>query len=296
VLTIQYISVSNLSGVLKTVQKIKNFLNLGERDGFLWIAGPCLVEGRDITLKTAEKLVQIASKYNLPYIFKSSYRKANRTSISSFSGIGDDEALKILDEVKRTYGCPVLTDVHSVGEAQWASSVVDVIQIPAFLCRQTDIIVASARTGKVVNIKKGQFASATTMIHAARKVLSSGNDMVMITERGNFFGYTDLVVDFRNVIDIMWGGYPVIMDITHSTQKPNIEVGYSGGSRKYAELLGRCAIVSLASGIFMETHPDPSSAMSDKDTQLPLHKVEQIVVNLLKVWECVQSLQYVELQ
>lgn len=240
---------------------------------FVFIGGPCVIEGRDITLRTAEKIATITSSLKIPYIFKSSYDKANRTSINSYRGLGIEEGLKILIEVKHSLAIPVLTDVHSVQEVKIVSEVVDIIQVPALLSRQTDILVACGKTGKPVNIKKGQFLSPNEIQYAIDKVLSTGNSQILITERGTCFGYNNLVNDFR-AIPIMKGfGYPVIFDATHSVQKPGAQSSYSGGEREFVLPLAKAALATGADGIFMEVHEDPSNALCDGENSVPLDEL-----------------------
>ena len=251
------------------------------------IAGPCVVESEKITMHIAREVVRIASHYDLDLIFKASYRKANRTSGSSFSGIGDEQALSILAKVKKEFGVRVTTDIHTAEEANLAAEYVDVLQIPAFLCRQTDLLVAAGSTGKTVNIKKGQFASAGTMDFALDKVRSSGNENLMLTERGTFFGYNDLVVDMRNIPLMKKTGVPVIVDITHSLQQPNQPGGFSGGNPEMIETIGKCAVAAGADGIFLETHPSPSEALSDGLSMLPMNRLEDLIKKLVSVRKAV---------
>ena len=251
------------------------------------IAGPCVVESEKITMHIAREVVRIASHYDLDLIFKASYRKANRTSGSSFSGIGDAQALSILAKVKKEFGVRVTTDIHTAEEANLAAEYVDVLQIPAFLCRQTDLLVAAGSTGKTVNIKKGQFASAGTMDFALDKVRSSGNENLMLTERGTFFGYNDLVVDMRNIPLMKKTGVPVIVDITHSLQQPNQPGGFSGGNPEMIETIGKCAVAAGADGIFLETHPSPSEALSDGLSMLPMNRLEDLIKKLVSVRKAV---------
>ena len=247
------------------------------------IAGPCVVESEKITMHIAREVVRIASHYDLDLIFKASYRKANRTSGSSFSGIGDAQALSILAKVKKEFGVRVTTDIHTAEEANLAAEYVDVLQIPAFLCRQTDLLVAAGSTGKTVNIKKGQFASAGTMDFALDKVRSSGNENLMLTERCTFLGYNDLVVDMRNIPLMKKTGVPVIVDITHSLQQPNQPGGFSGGNPEMIETIGKCAVAAGADGIFLETHPSPSEALSDGLSMLPMNRLEDLIKKLVSV-------------
>lgn len=246
-----------------------------------------MVESEKITMHIAREVVRIASHYDLDLIFKASYRKANRTSGSSFSGIGDAQALSILAKVKKEFGVRVTTDIHTAEEANLAAEYVDVLQIPAFLCRQTDLLVAAGSTGKTVNIKKGQFASAGTMDFALDKVRSSGNENLMLTERGTFFGYNDLVVDMRNIPLMKKTGVPVIVDITHSLQQPNQPGGFSGGNPEMIETIGKCAVAAGADGIFLETHPSPSEALSDGLSMLPMNRLEDLIKKLVSVRKAV---------
>ena len=260
-----------------------------ENGNFLLLAGPCVVESEEMTFRVAGELVRLCSKYQIPLIFKSSYRKANRSRLDSFSGIGDLKALEILAAVRNEYSVPVVTDIHSPEEAELAAKYVDVLQIPAFLCRQTDLLVAAARTGKVINVKKGQFLSGASMRFVAGKIRDSGNTGVMLTERGSFFGYNDLVVDMRNIPVMKQTGAPVIMDITHSLQQPNQEGGVSGGQPDMIETIGRCAIAAGADGIFIETHPEPATALSDGANMLRLDMLEDLLKKLTMIKTTVNS-------
>lgn len=244
---------------------------------FLLIAGPCVVEGDEIVFSIADHIVKLTDKYKIPFVFKASYRKANRSRADSFTGIGDSLALKILAEVGRRFDVPVITDIHNPHEAELAADSVDVLQIPAFLCRQTDLLVAAAKTGKCINIKKGQFLSGSSMKFAVEKVRECGNSNIMLTDRGNMFGYQDLVVDFRNIPLMQENKVPVIMDITHSLQKPNQETGVSGGNPQMIETIGRASIAAGADGIFLETHTDPSSARSDGANMLHISNLERLL-------------------
>jgi 2-dehydro-3-deoxyphosphooctonate aldolase (KDO 8-P synthase) len=260
-----------------------------ESGNFLLLAGPCVVEDEKTVLETAEHIYNLAEKYRLPFIFKASYRKANRSRGDSFSGIGDLSALRIIAEVAEKFNIPVVTDIHNPDEAYIAAEYVDMLQIPAFLCRQTDLLTAAGKTGKWVNIKKGQFLSGVSMKFAVEKVRDSGNENIMLTDRGNMYGYQDLIVDFRNIPEMQKTGYPVIMDITHSLQQPNQESGVSGGKPELIELIGKAAIAAGADGIFVETHPDPSKAKSDGANMLKLCYLEELIVRLIKIRQAVNS-------
>jgi 2-dehydro-3-deoxyphosphooctonate aldolase (KDO 8-P synthase) len=252
---------------------------------FFLMAGPCAIEGEDVVMRTAEKVVDICTRLRLPLIFKGSYRKANRTRLDSFTGIGDEKALKILAGVRERFGTPVVTDFHSADEAAMAAVYVDVLQVPAFLCRQTDILVAAAKTGKVVNVKKGQFLSPDAMRFAVDKIVQSGNNKVVLTERGTTFGYGDLVVDFRGIPTMQAFSAPVVMDCTHSLQQPNQRSGVTGGQPALIETIARAAIAVGADGLFIETHPDPSSAKSDGANMLPLDRLEALLEKLVRIRE-----------
>jgi len=252
---------------------------------FVFIGGPCVIEGREITLKTAEALCRITEELGIPFIFKSSYDKANRTSIESFRGLGIAEGLKILAEIKQSTGIPVLTDVHSAEEARAAAEVVVVLQVPALLSRQTDLLVACGKTGKPVNIKKGQFLSPHDMQHAIRKVESTGNNRIIVTERGTSFGYNTLVNDFRAIPIMKTFGYPVVFDATHSIQKPGAGPGRSGGEREFVFPLAKAALAVGADGIFMEVHINPGQALCDGATSLPLNDLPFMLKTLKKIEE-----------
>jgi 2-dehydro-3-deoxyphosphooctonate aldolase (KDO 8-P synthase) len=260
-----------------------------ESGNFLLIAGPCVVESEEIIFETADHLRMLSEKYQIPFVFKSSYRKANRSKGDSFSGIGDIKALRILAEVRNKYSVPVITDIHNPEEARIAAGYVDVLQIPAFLCRQTDLLIAAAKTGKWINIKKGQFLSGSSMKFAVEKVMESGNDRIMLTDRGNMFGYQDIVVDFRNIPEMQKTGVPVIMDITHSLQQPNQEAGVSGGRPDMIETIGKAAISVGADGIFIETHPNPAVAKSDGANMLILSGMENLLRRLVALRKTVNS-------
>jgi 2-dehydro-3-deoxyphosphooctonate aldolase (KDO 8-P synthase) len=260
-----------------------------ESGNFLLIAGPCVVENQEVVMETAQHLIALSEKYKIPFIFKSSYRKANRSRGDSFTGIGDEKALRILSDVREKYSIPVVTDIHNPDEAGIAAEYVDVLQIPAFLCRQTDLLTAASRTGKWINIKKGQFLSGSSMRFAIEKVRDSGNSSIMLTDRGNTFGYQDLVVDFRNIPVMQKFGVPVIMDITHSLQQPNQEEGVSGGKPEMIETIGKAAISVGADGIFIETHPNPSIAKSDGANMLKLNDMEKLLERLVALRKTINS-------
>lgn len=261
----------------------------GDGKGFLLIAGPCVVEERGLVMKVAETITRLAEAHRIPFVFKASYRKANRSRLDSFTGIGDEKALNILREAGSTFGIPVITDVHTPSEAEMAASFVDVLQVPAFLSRQTDLLLACAATGKTVSVKKGQFLSPAAMKFAVEKVTESGNHRVMITERGTTFGYGDLVVDFRGIPEMQAFGVPVILDVTHSLQQPNQAGGVTGGTPGMIEYLARAGIAVGADGIFLETHPDPSSAKSDGANMLPLEKLDGILHQLVRLRETIMG-------
>lgn len=240
-----------------------------------------------MALRIAERVCGITRKLDIPYVFKGSYRKANRSKLDSFTGIGDEKALKILAKVRETFGVPVVTDIHTAEEAAMAAEYVDVLQIPAFLCRQTDLLVAAAKTGKVVNIKKGQFLSPQSMHFAVDKVVESGNSNVMITERGTTFGYTDLVVDYRGIPEMKKTGYPVVLDITHSLQQPNQASGVTGGLPELIETVAKAGIAVGADGLFIETHENPSVAKSDGANMLQLDLLEQLLEKLVRIRQAI---------
>ncbi|MCK9501555.1 MAG: 3-deoxy-8-phosphooctulonate synthase [Lascolabacillus sp.] len=252
-------------------------------DNFFLLAGPCVIEEEDMTLRIAERLKIVTDKLSVPLVFKGSFRKANRSRVDSFIGIGDQKALKILRKVHDTFKIPTVTDIHESHEAAMAAEYVDVLQIPAFLCRQTELLVAAAKTGKVVNIKKGQFLSPEAMKFAAQKVTDSGNEKVILTERGTTFGYGDLVVDYRGIPTMKEFGFPVVMDITHSLQQPNQSSGVTGGKPQLIETIAKAAVAVGADGLFIETHPDPISAKSDGANMLPLDQLEGLLTKLLKI-------------
>ncbi len=264
-------------------------VTLGGNAPLVVIAGPCVVENRDMILATAERIVTVAGKLGMPVIFKSSYKKANRTSLSGFVTIGMDEALKILLEVKTQFGVPILTDVHSPDEIAAAAQVADVLQIPAFLCRQTDLLIAAGESKRVVNIKKGQFLAPEDMKHPIEKVASTGNDMICVTERGASFGYHNLVVDMRSLAIMRSLGYPVILDATHSVQLPSGESGRSGGQPEFIFPIARAGAAVGIDGLFLETHPNPAEALSDAASQLPLHLLEQLLTQVKQIDDTVKA-------
>lgn len=255
---------------------------------FFLIAGPCVVESEKLVFEVAEKVSSICKKLQIPYIFKSSYRKANRTSASSFTGLGDEQALQILKKVSSHFSLPIVTDIHAHEEAAMAAKYVDVLQIPAFLCRQTDLLVAAGKTGKIVNVKKGQFVNGGSMKFAVEKIQKTGNEKVMLTDRGNTFGYNDLIVDYRNIPIMKNHEVPVIMDCTHSLQQPNQSSGVTGGNPTMIETISKAAIAVGADGLFIETHPNPAVAKSDGANMLHLDLLEPLLLKLLKIRHAIQ--------
>ncbi|GHT39909.1 2-dehydro-3-deoxyphosphooctonate aldolase [Bacteroidia bacterium] len=256
---------------------------LTQKDTFFLLAGPCVIENEKMALEIAEKIISITQKSGIPYVFKGSYKKANRSKVDSFTGIGDEKALKILGKVRDTFHIPTVTDIHETQDAALAAEYVDILQIPAFLSRQTDLLVAAAQTGKIINIKKGQFLSPSAMKFAVQKVVDSGNDQVMITERGTTFGYTDLVVDYRGIPEMQAFGFPVVMDVTHSLQQPNQASGVTGGMPQLIETIAKAAIAVGADGLFIETHPEPCKALSDGANMLQLDLLEGLLEKLLRI-------------
>lgn len=259
------------------------YLKSSDNNNFFLLAGPCVIEGEQMAMDIAGNINEITSKLDIPYVFKGSYKKANRSRIDSFTGIGDIKALEILRKVKETYNIPVVTDIHTETEASLAADYVDILQIPAFLCRQTDLLVAAAKTGKMVNIKKGQFLSPEAMEHAVKKVIDAGNNQVAITERGTTFGYTDLIVDYRSIPTMQKLGVPVILDATHSLQQPNQPAGVTGGRPDLIETIARAGIAVGVDGLFIETHPEPSKAKSDGANMLPLHQLPELLDRLSEI-------------
>tara|TARA_Y100000385_G_scaffold285748_1_gene346290 strand:+ start:3601 stop:4416 length:816 start_codon:yes stop_codon:yes gene_type:complete len=264
---------------------LNNIQNINHKDSgnFFLIAGPCAIEGEEMAIEIAEKILTISNNLKIPFIFKGSYRKANRSRIDSFTGIGDLKALEIIKKIGTSLNIPTTTDIHSADEALLASKYVDILQIPAFLCRQTDILVAAAKTGKIINIKKGQFLSAESMIYAVDKVRESGNDNIMLTDRGSMFGYQDLIVDYRGIPKMQDFNVPVVLDITHSLQKPNQEKGITGGNPDMIETIAKAGIATGVDGIFIETHSDPKNAKSDGMNMLKLDNLENLLEKLIKI-------------
>ena len=258
-----------------------------DKSNFFLIAGPCVVESEELVMNVADAVYSICKKFGIPYIFKASYRKANRTSASSFTGIGDETAMNLVKKVGEHFGLPTTSDIHAHEEAAQAAKYIDILQIPAFLCRQTDLLVAAAETGKIVNVKKGQFVSGESMKFAADKIRKAGNEKIMLTERGTTFGYQDLIVDYRNIPVMQSHNVPVIMDCTHSLQQPNQTTGVTGGNPQLIGTIAKAAIAAGANGIFIETHPNPSAAKSDGANMLQLSKLEDLLVQLVKIRKAV---------
>lgn len=270
---------------LNLIPKLKHT----DSDNFFLLAGPCAIEGEEMALRIAEKIVTITDRLEIPYVFKGSFKKANRSRIDSFTGIGNEKALKILRKVSETFDVPTITDIHENEDAAMAAEYVDVLQIPAFLVRQTDLVVAAAQTGKVVNLKKGQFMSPESMKHAVKKVTDSGNEQVMITDRGTMFGYQDMIVDYRG-IPTMKQYAPVVLDVTHSLQQPNQQAGVTGGRPEMIGTIARAGIAAGADGIFIETHFDPKNAKSDGANMLDLSLLEKLLSDLVAIRKVVNQL------
>ena len=270
---------------LKDIPKLKHT----NSNNFFLLAGPCAIEGEEMALRIAEKVVDITTKLEIPYVFKGSFKKANRSRIDSFTGIGDEKALKILKKVSETFDVPTVTDIHEVSDAAFAAQYVDVLQIPAFLVRQTDLVVAAAETGKVVNLKKGQFMSPEAMKHAVQKVKDAGNGKAWITDRGTMFGYQDMIVDFRG-IPTMRKFAPTILDVTHSLQQPNQSIGVTGGRPDMIETIARAGVVNSVDGLFIETHFDPANAKSDGANMLHLNNLELLLTNLVAIRKTINTL------
>lgn len=266
--------------------KILDIENL-RKENFFLMAGPCVLENEEMGFEIAERITEITKKLNIPYIFKASYKKANRSRIDSFTGLGDEVGLSILHKIGCKYQVPVVTDIHSENEAFQAAHHVDILQIPAFLCRQTDLLIAAGKTGRFVNIKKGQFVSPEAIHFAAEKVASTGNTKIMLTERGNMFGYGDLIVDFRGIPMMQHYGWPVVLDVTHSLQQPNQSSGVSGGLPQLIETISRAGVASGVDGLFIETHPDPPNAKSDGSNMLRLDKLEALLEKLLRIRQAI---------
>ncbi|MEP0264908.1 3-deoxy-8-phosphooctulonate synthase [Dokdonia sp.] len=264
-------------------------LKFTDGDNFFLLAGPCAIEGEDMAMRIAEKVLEITTKLEIPYIFKGSFRKANRSRVDSFTGIGDEKALEILAKVSERFDVPTVTDIHEASDAALAAQYVDVLQIPAFLVRQTALVVAAAKTGKVVNLKKGQFMSPESMQHAAKKVTDTGNEQVLITDRGTMFGYQDMIVDFRG-IPTMRQYAPTVLDVTHSLQQPNQSSGVTGGRPDMIETIARAGIVNHVDGLFIETHFDPANAKSDGANMLDIAYLEKLLTNLVAIRKTVNSL------
>ena len=267
-----------------------DYLKSSKSNNFFLLAGPCVIEGERMALDIAEKIITITSELNIPYVFKGSYRKANRSRIDSFTGIGDEKALKILRKFKNSFNIPVVTDIHNAEEAKIAAEYVDILQIPAFLCRQTDLLVAAAETGKFVNIKKGQFLSPEAMKFAVQKVRDAGNNQVAITERGTTFGYQDLIVDYRGIPEMQKCNCPVILDVTHSLQQPNQTAGVTGGRPDLIETIARAGIATGVDGLFIETHQNPSIAKSDGANMLKLELLPSLLKKLTNIREVINQL------
>jgi len=269
--------------LIQTIPGIK----YSDNNNFFLLAGPCVVEDETMALPIAEKILAITSKLEIPFVFKASYRKANRSRLDSFAGIGDEKALKILKYISEKLNIPVVTDIHTAEEATMAAQFVDVLQIPAFLCRQTDLLIAAGETGKTVNIKKGQFLSGDSMQFAVDKVKSTGNNKIMLTERGNMFGYGDMVVDYRNIASMQNNNVPVVLDITHSLQRPNQTSGVTGGQPELIELIAKAGIAVGVDGLFLETHPKPAVAKSDGANMLQLELLEDLLKKLVAIRKAV---------
>ena len=264
-------------------------LNYTDSNNFFLLCGPCAIESEDMALRIAEKVVNITSSLKIPYVFKGSFKKANRSRIDSFTGIGDEKALKILKKVSDTFNIPTVTDIHEISDAEMAAHYVDVLQIPAFLVRQTDLVVAAAKTGKVVNLKKGQFMSPESMKHAVQKVKDAGNNKAWITDRGTMFGYQDMIVDFRG-IPTMKAFAPTVLDVTHSLQQPNQMSGVTGGRPDMIETIARAGVVNNVDGLFIETHFDPGNAKSDGANMLHINHLEKLLTNLVSIRKTINSL------
>ena len=264
------------------ISKLNN-LKFKDENNFFLIAGPCAIEDKDLSLNIARNIANICDKLKIPFIFKGSFKKANRSRLDSYTGMGDETALNIIRSVGEELKIPTITDVHSVEDVQKAKKYVDILQIPAFLCRQTDLIIAAAKTNKFINIKKGQFLSANQMQHIIEKIKSTNNNNIMLTERGSMFGYSDLIVDFRSIPIMKKLNYPVILDVTHSLQQPNQEGGVTGGNPEMIETIAKAGVACGIDGLFIETHPNPLQAKSDGANMLKLDNLEDLLVKLLKI-------------
>jgi 2-dehydro-3-deoxyphosphooctonate aldolase (KDO 8-P synthase) len=264
-------------------------INHPDGKNFFLLSGPCAIEGEDMALRIAEHIVKVTDRLKIPYVFKGSFKKANRSRVDSFTGIGDEKALKILRKVSETFKVPTVTDIHEISDANMAAEYVDILQIPAFLVRQTDLVIAAAETGKTVNLKKGQFMSPESMKHAVAKVTDSGNDQVIITDRGTMFGYQDMIVDFRG-IPTMKQYAPVVLDVTHSLQQPNQASGVTGGRPALISTMARTGIAAGVDGLFMETHFDPANAKSDGANMLPLDKLDTLLTQLTRLRETINQI------
>ena len=267
--------------------KLKDIL-IGSGNPFVLIAGPCVVENEDITLTTAERIKEITGELEIPFVFKASYKKANRTNVNSFTGLGNNEALKILAKAKERFDVPVLTDIHTNEEVTEAAQVADILQIPAFLCRQTDLLVEAGKSGKIVNVKKGQFLAPGDMKHAVQKIVSTGNKNIMLTERGTTFGYHNLVVDMRSLVIMKELGYPVVMDATHSVQMPS-SGNETGGNPEFILPLAKAAAAIGIDALFLEVHPDPEKALSDKASQLKLDDLKELLIQIKEIDQLVKK-------
>jgi 2-dehydro-3-deoxyphosphooctonate aldolase (KDO 8-P synthase) len=275
---------------METLHAIPNIRH-AQSGNFFLIAGSCVIESRDLSFEIANTIIRITDKLRIPYIYKSSYKKANRSKHDSFTGIGDKAGLEVLRDIRKELKIPVLTDIHSAEEAYFASQYVDVLQIPAFLCRQTDLLTAAAKTGKTVNIKKGQFLSPESMKYASEKVMQAGNNQIIITDRGTMFGYHDLIVDFRGITEMRKLGFPVVLDITHSLQQPNQTSGVAGGRPEMIETLARAAVAAGVDGLFLETHPEPMLAKSDGANMLRMDLLEALLEKLVKIRKTINEIE-----
>lgn len=264
-----------------------DYLKSSKAGNFFLLAGPCVIEGESMAMHIAEHIKKVTERLDIPYVFKGSFRKANRSRLDSFTGIGDEKALRILAKVRETFGIPVVSDVHSTEDVAMAADYLDIIQIPAFLCRQTELLVAAARTGKIVNVKKGQFLSPGAMKFVAEKITASGNPNVLLTERGTTFGYTDLIIDYRGIPQMKEFGHPVILDITHSLQQPNQQSGVTGGTPSLIETVAKAGVAVGADGLFIETHHDPANAKSDGANMLRLDLLEGLLEKLVRIRQAI---------